>query len=290
MDRSRDLPAIAALAVPVLAALVLTGCGGGGEQAGATATRLDPELYRSDLEDVEAVLFKDEPADYGDGDRVSAALYRAAGRAMAAGCDPASQAKARVLVAFAGEAGAMEDAGYAMPDLGSLRARWREVRGEVFDRAEWFREADAGLAARQRPAPPRADADAVRDVEQVIERLRDLMRRGRRDVEQLGEPVYALELIGREGEAQIARWQAWSRRWDEQLTELARKLPPAPGLDDDGNYLVAYQNVAQALGALRRVPLGAGAWPTPFRYQWEECFELAERQLAAAGERLASLR
>jgi hypothetical protein len=290
MGRRRDVPVNAAWAVPILIGLALTGCGDGGGEAGATATRLDPELYRSDLEDVEAVLFKEEPADYGDGDRVSAALYRAAGRAMAADCDPASQARARVLVAFAGEAGAMEDAGYAMPDLGSLRARWHEVRGEVFDEAEWFREADAGLAARQRPVPPRADAGAVRDVERVIERLTDLVRRGRRDVEELGEPIYALELIGREGEAQIAGWRAWSRRWDEQLTGLARQLPPAPGLDDDGNYLVAYQNVAQALGALRHVPLGAGAWPTPFRYQWEERFELAERQLAAAGERLAYLR
>jgi hypothetical protein len=278
---------IAGVAVWAFVACLATGCGSRQDQGtNAKAGRIDPEPYRGDLEAAEAVLYKDAPASYSDGDQVSAALYRAASRAMAASGDPVQQEKARVLVAFAGEAGAVEDAGYALPDLGSLRARWCEVRAEVFRDADWFREADTGLESRQHPPRPRASAGDVHDVGKVVDRLSDLIRKGRRQAEDLGEPIYALEMIDRAGEVQIAHWQAWSRQWDEKLTDLARQLPPAPGLDDNGHYLLAYQNVAQAIADLRRVPSGAGAWPTPFRYQWERCFELAEQQLTAARQHL----
>jgi hypothetical protein len=278
---------IAGMAVWVFVAGLAAGCGTRQDDgATAEAGRIDPEPYRNDLETAEAVLYKDAPVGYGDGDQVSAALYRAASRAMAASGDPVQQEKARVLVAFAGEAGAVEDAGYALPDLGGLRTRWCEVRAEVFRDAEWFHEADAGPAAGRSAARPRASAADVHDVGEVVDRLNDLIRKGRRQVEDLGEPVYALELVDREGEAQIAHWQAWSRQWNEKLTDLARRLPPAPGLDDDGHYLLAYQGVAQAIADLRRVPSGVGAWPTPFRYQWERCFELAEQQLDAARQHL----
>jgi hypothetical protein len=270
-----------------LVACLAAGCGTRQDDgANAEARRIDPEPYRQDLEAAEAVLYKDAPAGYNDADQVSAALYRAAGRAMASSGDPAQQEKARVLVAFAGEAGAVEDAGYALPDLGSLRARWCQVRAEVFRDADWFHEAGAGPEAGGQAVRPRASAADVHDVGEVVDRLNDLVRKGRRQVEELGEPVYALEMVDREGEAQIAHWQAWSREWSEKLTDLARRLPPAPGLDDDGHYLLAYQDVAQAIAALRRVPNGAGAWPTPFRYQWERCFELAEQQLGAARQHL----
>jgi hypothetical protein len=50
---------------------------------------------------------------------------------------------------------------------------------------------------------------------------------------------------------------------------------------------MAYQEVLGAFNEMRLVPYGAGDWPTPFRYQWEERFKSAASSLAGAREYLA---
>ena len=113
----------------------------------------------------------------------------------------------------------------------------------------------------------------------VIERLERQVDAGLVEAKEMGEPVYAAERIGWEGEVQIAAWRKWGTAWDARLDNVAGLLPPPPSWSGEQNYLMAYQEVDRAFHQLRIVPVGVGIWATPFQYQWEARFAAAGKHL-----------
>jgi len=250
---------------------------------------LDPEPHRAAIERMESVVYRRGPADFGDAEAVSGIASRLAQAVMGERSLAAHRAGTELL-ALAARAGAAADVGYAMPDLPGLRREWEAVRDRVFRPAPWMRRAAPELDRLQDPPPPPPDprtrgavADATRDLER-------LMARGLRDAERLGEPRYDPDRPGTVGDHQIRAWYEWGERWRQELraaTAPLHGLRPEPHAAREPLLFEAKRSVEEAAELLRRVPDGAGMWPTPFRTAWEARFRAAAASLARTRSLLA---
>jgi hypothetical protein len=241
--------------------------------------RLSAEPHREAISRVESVLYRRTPPEFGDGDRVSDALTQLAEEL--AGGDGTYLARQRVIRLYdlIGQASGMDDAGYALPDLGALRVEWEKQRDALFAPAPWFGRSDAPLVSVQTPRPAVVDPRDVARLRHTVRRLEQLADAGEREVRELGEPGYEIEAPGAGGRAQIESWNAWARRWDARVDDALRELPAPPPIDAELALVLAHQNTSRAAQELRQVPTGAGDWPTPFAYQWESRFRTARQLL-----------
>lgn len=270
----------------VVTLLALCGCGGGSSRSEDVAhAPFDPNEHRAQIEAVEAILYKRGPADHSDVDRATSSLVALHESVLSRQTGATKRSRAHALLLMTSQA-SFTDVGYSSPDLSPLRERWEEVRMELFGPADWYRESTADVERAQAHPEPEIDPGRVYELSRVIDRLEDLIAVGRMECEELGEPVYEPGRVGYDGEVQIQQWNQFYRDWDERLSSAAEFLPPQPPLDGAADYLFAHQSVSRAFIELRLIPYGAGEWPTPFAYQWEQRFRAAEEHLNGARERL----
>jgi len=250
--------------------------------------RLDAEAHREGIRAVESALYRQTPPELGDGDRVSNALLRLAEELAPPDAPYSARTRALRLYGLISLASGMGDVGYALPDLGPLRAEWEKQRDALFAPAPWFGRSDAPLVAAQTQRPAALDPREVTRLRHTVRRLERLADAGEAEVRELGEPDYNSESPGSTGRAQVERWNAWARSWDARLDDALRELPPPPPVDAELALVLAHQNTSRAVHELRLVPQGVGDWPTPFQYQWESRFRAARQLLAEHRTSLAS--
>lgn len=249
--------------------------------------RLDPEPYRAQIGAVERLLYRATPAALGDGDRVAAALEELAQAIVQSAADPLLRQRGLRLYEAVGLASGLGDAGYALPDLGLVRAEWEKSRDALFSPAPWLGRVDAPAAPAERasrPAQPES-ADLVR-VRHAARRLARLTDEGESEVLALGEPKYAPPSFDATARAQIEGWNIWARRWNARLDDALLGLPARLPANADSELRLAHRDALLAAEELRAVPQGAGAWPTPFRSEWQARFARARELL---GERAPGL-
>jgi hypothetical protein len=250
--------------------------------------RLDAEPHREAIRAVESVLYRNTPPVLGDGDRVADALTRLAEELGPPDAGYLARRRALRLYELIGLASGMGDAGYALPDLGFLRAEWEKQRDSLFAPAPWFERLDAPLVASQTARSTTVDPRDVTRLRHTVRRLEQLASAGEQEARELGEPAYDSAAPGAAGRAQIERWNAWARRWHERVDDALRELPAPPPFDAELALVLAHQNTTRAAHELRLVPIGVGDWPTPFQYQWESRFRTARQLLGEHRTALAS--
>jgi len=277
----------AALFLVLIVALVAIAVSVGVERT-QSDERLSAEPHREAIRAVESVLYRNTPPEFGDGDRVSDALLRLAEELAPPDAPYLARRRALRLYDLIGLASGMGDAGYALPDLGFLRAEWEQQRDALFAPAPWFGRSDAPLVAAQTQRPTAVDPRDVTRLRHTVRRLEQLADAGEQEARELGEPTYESVAPGAAGRAQIERWNAWARRWDARVDDALRELPAQPPFDAELALVLAHQNTSRAAHELRLVPIGAGDWPTPFQYQWESRFRSARQLLAEQRAALVS--
>lgn len=246
--------------------------------------RLDPEPYRAQIRAVETLLYRATPAALGDGDRAAAALEELAQAIAQSAADPLARQRGLRLYDAVGLASGLGDAGYALPDLGLVRAEWEKSRDALFAPAPWLGRADAPTAPAARAASPARveSGDRVR-VRHAARRLARLADEGEAEVRALGEPKYAPPAFDATARAQIEGWNIWARRWNARLDDALLGLPVRLAANADSELRVAHRGAKLAADELRAVAQGSGAWPTPFRSEWEAHFARARELLGERG-------
>ncbi len=276
---------------------------------------IDPVPFRRDIETAEAILYAPEPPDWSTAERAGAAITDVGSVVVGVVHDPQLRKSAESIIWLGQRVAAAGDVGYALPDLVEIRHDWEALRNEVFQPVAWFRgnlrvaaaggepagEVTTGVVSGQTPSQaldgaqtPAAPAPITRferrQYQRMVEALARLSERGRRKCSALGEPDYDISVPTPRSEKHVARWFAWSREWESDLFDAWKEAPHAPGLEEQQDLQLAYQDLEQALRQLQLIPRGAGMWPTPFEHQWNRRFDLAESCLASATDRLAGVR
>jgi hypothetical protein len=275
-----------------IATLALLGaiasCSGGGDRDSADRDRINPAGYRSEIETVEKVLYKQSPVGYGDAEAVADGLIRLHESIAEREMNPIARSRATGLLYLSSRAD-IGEAGFVASDLGPIRTEWETLRAELFQAADWLAKGDVGLASVQRAPVPSADRQDLQALEHVIDRLARLIDEGRQACEELGEPEYDAEMPGPSGRRHIASWNEWSDGWTERVDDAAVRLPSQPPWTGEREYSMAYQEVSSAIRELRLVPNGTGMWATPFRSQWEQRFATASHHLNEARRLLSDI-
>jgi hypothetical protein len=134
----------------------------------------------------------------------------------------------------------------------------------------------------------RTDVSMIEELLRAADAIEALAKEGRRVCDALGEAFYDYEQPGPDGDEHIAKWNQFAREWDDDLTEVATRLPSPPGWDADDDVTTSYQEVAGAIQELRNATMGSGSSPIPSERDWSAHFDEAGRRLEQARARLAA--
>lgn len=243
---------------------------------------LDPTPYRDTIAAIEALLYREGPAEWSDPETV-ATLAMQLGDRLYADLGPLRGRRAMVeLVDFATAAGAQSESGYAAPELDGPRASWEAIRGRWFRRAAWFGRTSSRLVAAQRPPAPTASLVDVHELWKWAGAIESFVDGGRGAMARHGEVgVDAPE--GSQGERDlVARFQNFARDWDARVRGLAAVAPRRPPLDGEANLLYAHQALEQAIQQLTLATTSEGDAPVPMKWWRAQCLDAADAHLEAA--------
>ena len=254
---------------------------------GAGSARLNSALYQPEIESLESQLYADSVPSMDDFTALSNA-FRDVGFAIA---DRERNARNRDIASDVSVLAARADigeAGYSLPDLVQLRSDWESLRSQRFSEAAWFRQSTPAIEESQAESTTTIDPAMADELLHAIDAIETLAQDGRRACDELGEPFYDLEQPGPAGDAHIEKWNAFARKWDDDVSRAATRLPSPPAWDADPKLTLAYQAVAGAIAELRLAAMGSGSWPIPFEREWTTRFDGAMQRLDQAREQLGA--
>lgn len=240
------------------------------------SNNLDPAPFRTEIEALEKILYDPAPSGFVTADQVSSAAMQlgARFRDQAPGLKT-SRAMARIL-SFASRTGAEADAGYSTLDLPSTRQRWEELRHDIFEPADWFRQSSDQLTQAQTPQPPKVDRRLVSAMQKLARDLEVLIVKGRPEAKAIGEPYVDAPERSAEMRRLGQQWDRWSRQWIRQLDRTGSRFPAQPPLDGDSRLLSAYNYLGAAMQHLRAIPYGANDSGITFRARRMSLFDQAQ--------------
>jgi hypothetical protein len=283
---------LALLALAAIVALAVVFSGGRGERAEegdaarsaaadvlATPERLDPALYRGQIEALEAALFRQGAADVNTARRINHTARRLAD-AVRQGGEAAGPVAARTITDFADSVLQPDDVGFATLDLPATRSRWTGLRDRVFRSADWFiGGTGTGPAARTDPAMKEA---SVNDLRRLVERLTDLIISGRGETGYFGEIGVDVEEMSREAASLREDWEEWARGWSKRVEYAAAALPVQTAPDAPTELVEAHRELATAIHQLRLLAMADSASGVPTRAERQRLFDAADRAVQSA--------
>jgi hypothetical protein len=246
----------------------------------AGPARLDPELFRKEIETIESVLYRGDRQTPEDRGTLSRALQVLVGSLRGW---PPSEAKRRastgmeqflILTAV--------DSDLDRLDPVAARHRWEALRGEYFADAPWFERGSAALETAQASAESRgvpADMDAY---DQSLAAIRSLITSAR---------VSADELSADGSNPDLAAYDTWQRNKAQLQEDVAwiRERLPLKSDEVDPAWKVARSDLERALNRVAAVlnadPRTSTLQPHPVT-TWER-LRRAEIDVEAAGESIA---
>lgn len=251
-----------------------------------SSARLDSDRYQDEIEALESTLYQEAPPSMTDFMAISAALQDVSLAIADREVNPNAREVAGDVAMLAAGADVGES-GFALPDIGEIRAEWESLRSRNFEHADWFREAASAPEGAEPDPALELDSSITADLLSAIDAIEALSETGRRACKELGEPFYEFEHPGAAGDEHIAKWNQFAREWEDDVSRVASRMPPPPAWNADVELTTAYQDVTSALRELRHATMGPGSWPVPFEGDWSARFDEATRLLEKSRSRLS---
>ncbi len=255
-------------------ALVVVACSGCDADESAP---VDPELYRVEIEGLDALVFSHLPLNEGLRNVTSMAFGDLSDKFAALERERGAGGRVSAFRRLSKQVRRGD-----LPQV-DLRHDWLTLRNEVFIRADWFRYVDPATG-RSLPRPPRpVDLAAA---QRVLENLESLIGKALHDVAGLGK-LHPGGRRERENLVYLQAWKAWAEAWPGAIAEAMQELPEAPGPGADLNYQVAHTRLGHAAVNLEAVI--STNWALPFQPLTDEHFAVVRIHLDAARESLQAL-
>jgi hypothetical protein len=270
---------VAGFAVWTALSALLVSCGAEktGQEVARNLRLLDPEIFRAEIQSVDALLFRDAPLEAGEGDAIAAALERLAvevGRKSPGVRSTVSVSELRAL------SRAVVGRGEKL-DRGGVRREWIQIRTALFVPATWFATEDARVSSPlptgDVPAKP-----ATADYRRALSRLEALMKTGRREMGSMGELSREAALDPGQLRAQTQLWEDLESEWSDDLNTIEGSLPDKREAAGDPILRMVHDDLESAIAALREVPLTPSARQASTRGELENRLAKAEEHLQNA--------
>jgi hypothetical protein len=110
-------------------------------EAKETAGRIDPELVRGPLQELENLVYAEEVDPYSQGTRIQRAAVKLYQTTQTRAPNLLASRHGMKIVEFGNLASASEDVGLGTIDMVRVQREWEAVRAEVFHDAPWFKSA-----------------------------------------------------------------------------------------------------------------------------------------------------
>jgi hypothetical protein len=290
---------LALLVLAVIVALAIVFFGGEGEQAEdadsarsaaavvlAPGERLDPALYRTEIEALEATLYRVGTADATTARHIHYAARRLAD-AVLDERETAAPRAARAITSFADGVLQPDDVGFATLDLPATRGQWTQLRGRLFRPADWFAGgAASGPAVRSGPDTKEA---SVNDLRRLVETVTDLINSGRDETGYFGEIGVDVEEMSNQAASLRSDWEEWARGWSQRVETVAASLPVRTAADAQTELVEAHRQLSTAIHQLRLVAMTDSATGVPPRAERQRYFDAAQRAVGSARSLLSVL-
>ncbi len=292
---------LALLVIAVAVALAIVFFGGEGDQVEdadsarsaetvvlAPGERLDPALYRTEIEALEATLYRVGTVDTTTARHIHYAATRLAD-AVLDGREPFAPQAARSITSFADRVLQPDDVGFATLDLPATRGRWSELRGRLFRPAEWFTGgAEGAPGPGVRPGPDTREA-SVNELRRLVETVTDLINSGRDETGYFGEIGVDVEEMSDGAASLRSDWEDWARGWSQRVETVAASLPVRTAGDAPNELVEAHRQLATAIHQLRLVAMTESATGVPSRVERQRYFDAAQRAVDSARSLLSVL-
>lgn len=236
---------------------------------------LDPENYRAEIQALENDVYN--PAyDANAGSAVAIKLDDLAGKV--------AKEDGALTMLYCVEMRQLAQAAQLGRDARYVRENWERIRCGLFEDAVWYRWRNSPTRPQvASQVQPPGDSQIKRDYEYVLRKLDELVERGKRDVERMGEPEeITTTYYNGDYRYLVEEWEDWAEDWRGKLDRLEDDLPDQPSYQENAALRIAHANLTESMQWLNAVPVGRGQWKTPFRNDWEKCFRHAEEELNKA--------
>ncbi len=101
-----------------------------------------------------------------------------------------------------------------------------------------------------------------------------------------GRSEFATEAPASDDDADLDKWNEFVREWDDDVTEVATRMPSPPSWAEGNEVTESYRDLASALQELREATLSQGSSAVPSRADWSARFAEVSRRLEQARSRL----
>jgi hypothetical protein len=282
---------VAIAVVAVLGGRAVRGVADKGEdvvaEARATSGTIDPNQYRAEIQDVEAVVYEGEPAEYGRGMRIfeaamvlSDALMRHRNRLIAG-------VFSSEVLAYGQRMSTMEDVGYSTLDMTVVRSQWEEIRDRIFQDADWYQRSEAQVDGAESAAAVTNGLGYARALDDWAREVEALVRSASLDAMGMGELSDVRR--GSAREAQLRRsWQTAAQSWSIRLQTANRQAPMRPRMGGDPNAVMAYQQLEGASRSIEQLISSGGNSVPPKSYR-QRILDRAQQQVQQARRYLAQV-
>ena len=217
-----------------------------------TAIRLDPNVFRKEMEVLEDLVYAEGTASFHHGSSIlqAASTLSDVIKNKEVGLLGQSRQQQAILeiLSFGERQAAAEDVGYAVMDLSQTRTDWEDVRTRVFHDADWFRHATPRMA---RSADNNAiHASTLRVLEDFATELDQTVRFARSHSQRFGEPN--TDRRSSEAERQRADWLSFRQAMQTRLRAISgARLTGIARMP--GEALATHQYLTQAADRLSQL-------------------------------------
>ena len=109
---------------------------------------------------------------------------------------------------------------------------------------------EPGEEDEQAISTPQSETSTIEALLQAADAIEALAEVGRREFADAPES---------DGDADIEKWNEFARDWDDDVTEVATRMPPPPSWNADAEISDSYQDLASAIQELRGATIGNGS-------------------------------
>ncbi|MCP5050328.1 MAG: hypothetical protein GY940_24385 [bacterium] len=217
-----------------------------GNPAAVSTRTIDPTPYRTNLEQIEALIYAEHQPTYKDATAIQAAVNSLAKRFTNG--NPMIRKRGFSFLTYGESVGGETDVGIGMISATSRRRwvdEWEQLVKTQFQPADWLR----GSLARETVD----GGSLLTDMQDLMINLENMVSTAETEMTDFGQNAVNLQNINQaDASTRLDNWRMWADNWVSQVDSSAEDLPD--GLNVPQKMRPGFENIEFAIRRMKEVP------------------------------------